>query len=61
VLACALLVWLVGARSPLRGFDWNLAAAAMQRIRWPWLLLSLAMAAASYYGRALRWRSSSSL
>jgi hypothetical protein len=55
VLACALLVWLVGARSPLRGFDWNLAAAAMQRIRWPWLLLSLAMAAASYYGRALRW------
>ena len=55
MLACALLVWLVGARSPLHGFDWNLAAAAMERIRWPWLLLSLAMAAATYYGRALRW------
>ena len=55
MLACALVVWLLGARSPLRGFDWNLAAAAMERLRWPWLLLSLAMAAASYYGRALRW------
>jgi hypothetical protein len=55
VLAAALVVWLLGARSPLRGFDWNLAAAAMERLRWPWLLLSLVMAAASYYGRALRW------
>ena len=55
VLAAALVVWLLGARSPLRGFDWNLAAAAMARLRWPWLLLSLVMAAASYYGRALRW------
>jgi hypothetical protein len=49
------VVWLFGAHSPIRGFDWNLAAAALARIRWPWLLLSLAMAAASYYGRALRW------
>jgi uncharacterized protein (TIRG00374 family) len=55
VLAGALVVWLLGARSPLRGFDWNLAAAAIQRLSWPWLLLSLVMAAASYYGRALRW------
>jgi uncharacterized protein (TIRG00374 family) len=55
VLAGALAVWLLGARSPLRGFDWNLAAAAMERLRWPWLLLSLVMAFASYYGRALRW------
>jgi hypothetical protein len=55
VVAGALAVWLLGARSPLRGFDWSLAAAAMERIRWPWLLLSLVMAGASYYGRALRW------
>jgi len=55
VLAGVLAVWLLGARSPLRGFDWNLAAAAMARLRWPWLLLSLFMALASYYGRALRW------
>ena len=55
VLAAALLVWLLGAHSPFRGFDWNLAAAALARISWPWLLLSLAMAAATYYGRALRW------
>jgi hypothetical protein len=53
--AVALGVWLLGARSPLRGFDWNLAAAAMARIRWSWLLLSLVVAAATYYGRALRW------
>jgi uncharacterized protein (TIRG00374 family) len=55
VLAAALAVWLLGAHSPLRGFDWNLAGAALARLSWPWLLLSLAMAAASYYGRALRW------
>jgi uncharacterized protein (TIRG00374 family) len=48
-------VWLLGAHSPFRGFDWNLAAAALARLSWPWLLLSLAMAAASYYGRAVRW------
>jgi hypothetical protein len=48
-------VWLLGARSPLRGFDWNLAAAALARLSWPWLLLSLVMVAASLYGRALRW------
>jgi uncharacterized protein (TIRG00374 family) len=55
VVAAALVVWLLGAHSPLRGFDWNLAAAALARLSWPWLLLSLAMAAASYYGRVLRW------
>ena len=55
VAAAALGAWLLGGRSPLRGFDWNLAAAAMARLRWPWLLLSLVMAGASYYGRALRW------
>ena len=55
VLAAALVVWLLGAHSPLRGFDWNLAAAALARLNWPWLLLSLALAAATYYGRALRW------
>jgi hypothetical protein len=49
------VVWLLGARSPLRGFDWNLAAAALARPRWPWLLLSVAVAAATFYGRALRW------
>jgi len=55
LLAAALVVWLLGAHSPLRGFDWNLAAAALARIDWPWLLLSLVAAAATYYGRALRW------
>jgi uncharacterized protein (TIRG00374 family) len=55
VLAAALVVWLLGAHSPLRGFDWDLAAAALARLDWPWLLLSLVMAAATYYGRALRW------
>ena len=55
VVAAALVVWLLGARSPLRGFDWDLAAAALARLSWPWLLLSLVMVAASYYGRALRW------
>jgi glycosyltransferase 2 family protein len=55
VLAAALVVWLLGAHSPLRGFDWNLAAAALARIDWPWLLLSLVVTAACYYVRALRW------
>ncbi|MGA2267093.1 MAG: lysylphosphatidylglycerol synthase transmembrane domain-containing protein [Bryobacteraceae bacterium] len=55
VLAGALVVWLFGPQSPFRGFDWSLAAAAMVRLRWPWLLLSLAMVAGSYYGRVLRW------
>jgi len=55
VLAAALAVWLLGAHSPLRGFDWNLAAAAFAHLRWPWLALSVIMAGASYYGRALRW------
>jgi len=41
--------------SPLRGFNWGLAAAALARLDWPWLLLSLVMVAATYYGRALRW------
>ena len=51
----ALVVWLLSARSPLRGFDWNLAGAALARLNWPWLLLSLGAAAGTYYGRALRW------
>jgi uncharacterized protein (TIRG00374 family) len=55
VVAAALVVWLLGAHSPLRGFDWGLAAAALARLDWPWLLLSLVMVAATYYGRALRW------
>ena len=55
VVAAALVVWLLGAHSPLRGFDWDLAAAALARLNWPWLLLSLVLAAATYYGRALRW------
>ncbi len=29
--------------------------ASLARLRWPWLLLSLAPVAATYYGRALRW------
>lgn len=36
-------------------FDWSLAAAALTRLRWPWLLAALIPIFGTYYGRALRW------
>ena len=37
------------------GFDWRLAAAALAGWTGAGCVLSLALAAATYYGRALRW------
>jgi len=36
-------------------FDWSAFAATFARLDWLWLLLSCAVALASYYARALRW------
>jgi uncharacterized protein (TIRG00374 family) len=55
VLACALGVWFFRAQLASQAFDWRLAAAAIVRLRWSWLLLSLLLVAGTYYGRALRW------
>jgi uncharacterized protein (TIRG00374 family) len=55
VLVGLLAAWFVQAQLSVRAFDWRLAASAITRLRWPWLLLSLAPIFATYYGRALRW------
>jgi uncharacterized protein (TIRG00374 family) len=36
-------------------FDWDLFAATLLGVRWPWLLVSVVVAFATYYGRVLRW------
>jgi uncharacterized protein (TIRG00374 family) len=55
VLAALLAVWFVHAQLSTRAFDWALAASAITRLRWPWLLFSLLPIFGTYYGRALRW------
>jgi uncharacterized protein (TIRG00374 family) len=55
VLAGVLAGWFIRAQLAVRGFDWGLAASAVTRLRWPWLLLSLVPIFGTYYGRALRW------
>jgi glycosyltransferase 2 family protein len=55
VLAGLLAGWFIQAQLAARGFDWGLAAGAITRLRWQWLLLSLLPMFATYYGRALRW------
>lgn len=54
-LAGALALWVVHAQWSAHPFDWALAARAVTRLRWPWLLIALAPSLATYYGRALRW------
>ncbi len=39
----------------IRGFDWKLAFASLKHLNWGWLLLSIILILATYYGRALRW------
>src|ERR1700691_3416709 len=51
----ALGAWIVHSGLSVRAFDWGLAAAAVTRLRWPWLLLALIPIFGTYYGRALRW------
>ncbi|MBZ5725767.1 MAG: flippase-like domain-containing protein [Acidobacteriia bacterium] len=51
----AALAWFVHGQLRAQSFDWKLAAATFGRLRWPWLLLSLAPLAGNYYFRALRW------
>jgi uncharacterized protein (TIRG00374 family) len=55
VLAALLAGWFVQSQLSARAFDWSLAAGAVARLRWPWLLLSLVPIFGTYYGRALRW------
>ena len=55
VLAAVLLAWLIRAEWAAKAFDWGLAASAMARLRWPWLLLAVVPIFGTYYGRALRW------
>jgi uncharacterized protein (TIRG00374 family) len=55
VLAAVLAAWLLHSRLSARAFDWGLAAAAVTRLHWPWLLLALIPIFGTYYGRALRW------
>lgn len=54
-LALLALAWVIYSQWPKQGFDWNLAAATVLRLRWQWLLLSLVPIYATYWGRALRW------
>lgn len=55
VLAAVLGAWLLHSRMSDKAFDWSLAAAALARLRWPWLLVALIPIFGTYYGRALRW------
>jgi uncharacterized membrane protein YbhN (UPF0104 family) len=54
-LAIAALAWILYSQWPKQGFDWPLAAASVMRLRWRWLLASLAPIYNTYWGRALRW------
>src|ERR1039458_4901409 len=51
----AALAWILYSQWPKQGFDWPLAAASVMRLRWRWLLASLAPIYNTYWGRALRW------
>jgi hypothetical protein len=50
-----LAAWFILSQLSARSFDWTLAATAVTRLRWPWLLLALVPIFGTYYGRALRW------
>ena len=54
-LAGVLAAWFILSQLSARSFDWALAATAVTRLRWPWLLLALIPIFGTYYGRALRW------
>ena len=49
------MAWFLHFRLSAEAFDWSLAAAAVTRLHWPWLLLALIPIFGTYYGRALRW------
>jgi uncharacterized protein (TIRG00374 family) len=55
--AVLLLIAVYLLRSELRksGFHWSVFAASLARLRMPWLLAAVALALATYPGRALRW------
>jgi uncharacterized protein (TIRG00374 family) len=55
VLAAVLAAWYLHRRLSANAFDWALAANAVARLRWPWLLLATIPIFGTYYGRALRW------
>lgn len=48
-------IWWVRRQLVQQAFDWHLAASSFARLRWYWLLLSLAPIFGTYYWRALRW------
>lgn len=54
VVAAVAVAWCVHALAE-RPFDWRLAARAAAGLRWNWLLAAVALAFATYAGRALRW------
>jgi glycosyltransferase 2 family protein len=54
-LAAIAAIWLLYHALATRGFDWRLAAFSFTHVRPIWLLLALASAYSTYWGRALRW------
>jgi glycosyltransferase 2 family protein len=54
-LAAAAAIWLLYHALAVRGFDWRLAAFSFTHVRPLWLLLAVAFAYSTYWGRALRW------
>ena len=49
------IVLLVAVRWRHGEFDWALFAATLLGVRWPWLMASMVIVMATYYGRVLRW------
>jgi uncharacterized protein (TIRG00374 family) len=52
VLAGLVLIFL---RWRHEGFDWSTFATVFSHLKWLWVLIAVAFALASYFGRALRW------
>ena len=55
VLSVGFAAWFFHSRLSTVAFDWGMAAAAVTRLRWQWLILALFPVFGTYYGRALRW------
>ncbi|HMD71273.1 MAG TPA: lysylphosphatidylglycerol synthase transmembrane domain-containing protein [Bryobacteraceae bacterium] len=50
MLWCVYRLWFAAG-----AFDWRLFLATSGKLRWEWVVVSLAPAAGTYYGRVLRW------
>ncbi|MEK7407142.1 MAG: lysylphosphatidylglycerol synthase transmembrane domain-containing protein [Acidobacteriota bacterium] len=55
LLLTAVAVAVVYYRIRETGFRWDAFAASFLRLRWSWVGVSVLLALATYYGRALRW------